>query len=168
MGAGLVPPFFGWGADVDYLDWTIRPIALNPKWAAVKDLRLPKDTCPSKSMQGIHDWTLDRIQWRHDGQFDDWSKPGDTLARGHGDCEDICIVERCLMLNAGYRDRDIELMIVRDIAAKADHALLWVKQHYVDNRHAGVQHISQFIRQGDYWPLQAHKGDGSYSYVKRR
>lgn len=148
---------------MDFLDWTTVRVTDFPQWVAVKDLRLPPGTCPARSMQGVHDWARSHIRYQRDA-VDEWSKPGDTLARGYGDCEDICIVERALLLNAGYRDRDIEMMVCRDLVTHEDHAVLWVKQHYCDNRSAAVLHVSQFK---DYWPVYGHKGDGSYVYARR-
>jgi predicted transglutaminase-like cysteine proteinase len=115
-------------------------------------------------MQGVHAFARKKIIYRREPEARDiWQKPADTLATGHGDCEDICIVERCLLLNAGYRDSDIELMVVQDLVTRETHALLWVKEHYLDNRYAGVLHVSQFK---DYRPITGHRAGESFLYGK--
>lgn len=142
--------------------WSALKTSPNPKWLAVKDLRLPKTTSEARTMAGIHAFALKRIRYQREplGR-DSWQKPADTLALGHGDCEDYGIVERALALNAGYRDEDIELMIVHDLVTHQVHSLLWIKEHYLDIRTAQVLHVSQFK---DYQPITGHRAGNSYMY----
>lgn len=143
------------------IGWGAVETSLNPKWAAVKDIRVPKNTTTARSMLSVHSFARGAINYRREIDGDNWQKPADTLALGNGDCEDICIVERALLLNAGYKDEDIELMIVRDLVTREDHALLWVNQHYLDNRTPQVLHVSQFK---DYRPIMGHRAGHSYLY----
>lgn len=142
------------------IGWGAITTAPYPKWVAVKDLRLPKGVTTARSMADVHSFARSKISYRRE-VGDTWQKPADTLALGHGDCEDICLVERALLLNAGYRDEDIELMIVLDLITKEWHALLWVKEHYLDNRTDKVLHVSQFK---DYRPVTGHRNGHSYLY----
>lgn len=142
------------------IGWGAIKAPLNPKWAAVKDARLPKSTTTARSMLSVHTFVRGAIRYKRE-VGDNWQKPADTLALGTGDCEDICLVERALLLNAGYKDEDIELMIVRDLVTREDHALLWVNQHYLDNRTPQVLHVSQFK---DYLPVSGHRAGQSYLY----
>ena len=144
------------------IGWSALKVAPNPKWLSVKDDRLPKATTRAKTMPGVHAFARQAIHYRPDVD-DFWQRPADTMRLGHGDCEDICIVERALLINAGYRDEDIELMVVRDLITREDHALLWVKEHYLDNRTAQVLHVSQFK---DYRPITGHRQGDSFIYGK--
>lgn len=143
------------------IGWSGLKTSINPKWAAVKDQRLPKNTTTARSMLSIHEFARRKITYKREASGDTWQKPMDTMALGSGDCEDICLVERALLLNAGYKDEDIELMIVRDLVTREDHALLWVNHHYLDNRTPQVLHVSQFK---DYLPVSGHRAGQSYLY----
>jgi predicted transglutaminase-like cysteine proteinase len=144
------------------IGWSSIKTMTNPKWLAVMDERLPKSTSEARSMQGVHDFARSHISYRRDpAGTDSWQKPAETMRLGLGDCEDICIVERCLLLNAGYKAENIELMVVRDLVTREYHALLWVNQHYLDNRARMVLHVSQFK---DYLPVYGHRHDGTYLY----
>lgn len=142
--------------------WSAIRTAPNPKWLSVKDLRLPKSTSEARTMAGIHAFALKKIRYvREPLGRDSWQKPADTMALATGDCEDYGIVERCLALNAGYRDEDIELMVVHDLIAQQAHALLWIKEHYLDIRTPQVLHVSQFK---DYRPISGHRAGDSFVY----
>lgn len=145
--------------------WSAIRVAANPKWLAIKDLRLPKGTSEARTMAGIHAFALKKIRYKREllGQ-DVWQKPADTMALGTGDCEDIGIVERALAINAGYRDIDIELMIVHDLQAHQAHSLLWIKEHYLDIFTNQVLHVSQFRPDRDYRPIAGHRASESFIY----
>lgn len=147
---------------LESIGWRAKPVKLDPRWAAVKDARLGHIFPSPARMQEVHDFARSSIKYQPDTQ-DQWADPKTTLSRGYGDCEDICILERALLLNAGYHDRDIELMLVKDLNTQQKHALLWVKQHYLDNRSEKVLHITDFK---DYWPYQCHNSKGSFVYGK--
>lgn len=142
------------------LGWGAVKTSPYPKWLAVKDVRVPVATSKAKNMPDIHAFARKHIAYKAEAG-DVWQKPLDTLAIGAGDCEDICLVERALLLNAGYKDEDIELMIVWDRVTRQWHALLWVKEHYLDNRTDKVLHVSQFK---DYQPVMGHRAGHSYIY----
>lgn len=147
---------------LESIGWRGLEIAPNPKWLAVKDLRVPKEVTTARGMGDIHLFVRGHIKYQKEALgSDSWQKPADTLALGLGDCEDFCILERALLLNAGYRNSRIELMVVKDILTREDHALLWVDEHYLDNRTAQVLHVSQFK---DYRPITGHRADKSYLY----
>jgi predicted transglutaminase-like cysteine proteinase len=64
--------------------------------------------------------TSDLAQW---GVTDRWSAPLDTLASGRGDCEDYAIAKYVALREAGLAQSDVRLVIVRDLASGADHAV---------------------------------------------
>ena len=52
---------------------------------------------------------------------------GETLRRGRGDCEDYAIAKLQMLRRAGFADRDLYLVVVKDLVRRADHAVLVVR-----------------------------------------
>ena len=65
--------------------------------------------------------TSDLAQW---GVLDRWSAPLATLTTGRGDCEDYAIAKYVALTEAGISADDVKLIIVRDLAAGEDHAVV--------------------------------------------
>jgi predicted transglutaminase-like cysteine proteinase len=65
--------------------------------------------------------TSDMKQW---GVPDRWSPPLETLETERGDCEDYAILKYFALLDAGVREEDLRLVIVRNLLPNEDHALL--------------------------------------------
>ena len=65
--------------------------------------------------------------YSEDGVADRWSAADDTLARGRGDCEDYALAKLAMLRRAGFADRDLYLVLVKDLARRADHAVLVVR-----------------------------------------
>jgi predicted transglutaminase-like cysteine proteinase len=63
----------------------------------------------------------DLAQW---GVIDRWSAPLVTLTTGRGDCEDYAIAKYVALTQAGVAAEDVRLVIVRDLAAGEDHAVV--------------------------------------------
>jgi predicted transglutaminase-like cysteine proteinase len=118
------------------------------------------ETSQMRFLDDIHKEARDRIEYRPD-RTDEWASPADTLARGFGDCEDICIFERALLINAGFNANNIELMIVEDLVTRQTHALLWVSEYFLDNRAEKSQYVDRFK---DFRPITGHRARGSYLY----
>jgi predicted transglutaminase-like cysteine proteinase len=66
----------------------------------------------------------DMAQW---GVPDRWSPPLETFTTGHGDCEDYAIAKYVALTAAGIPAADVKLVIVRNIAANEDHAIVAVR-----------------------------------------
>jgi predicted transglutaminase-like cysteine proteinase len=73
------------------------------------------------------------------GVEDRWTSPLATLTAGAGDCEDYAIAKYVALQATGIDENDVRLVIVRDTAAREDHAVVaarldgrWVM---LDNRH---------------------------------
>lgn len=81
-------------------------------------------------------YVSDYNQW---GLADRWSAPLDTFASGQGDCEDYAIAKYALLRAAGIKTEDLKIVLVRDRAARADHAVLATRHDgkwlILDNRH---------------------------------
>lgn len=119
------------------------------KWEAVKDKTLPP-------IDGVfdpataHRFVREKITYRPEG-LDDWSEPALTLKRGYGDCEDFCLLERALLLAAGWKP-PIYLLIAHDLLARLDHALLVTQGEILDCRTPRLIPVASFA---DYRPIFA-------------
>jgi predicted transglutaminase-like cysteine proteinase len=65
--------------------------------------------------------TSDLAQW---GVIDRWSPPLETFGTGRGDCEDYAIAKYAALIEAGVAAADLRLVIVRNLAANEDHAVV--------------------------------------------
>ncbi|MFT4118603.1 transglutaminase-like cysteine peptidase [Bradyrhizobium sp.] len=64
------------------------------------------------------------IRAANDGADDVWSTPLATFQRGAGDCEDYAIAKLAALRLAGVAADDLRVVVVRDIRAGADHAVV--------------------------------------------
>jgi predicted transglutaminase-like cysteine proteinase len=96
-------------------------------------------------------FTDDRRQYH---VADLWSPAGETLRRGRGDCEDYAIAKLQMLRNAGFADRDLYLVIVKDLVRRADHAVLVVRAEgrmlLLDN---GTDRVADAANAQDYRPV---------------
>jgi predicted transglutaminase-like cysteine proteinase len=96
-------------------------------------------------------FTDDRRQYR---TADLWSSASETLRRGRGDCEDYAIAKLQMLRNAGFADRDLYLVIVKDLVRRADHAVLVVRADgrmlLLDN---GTDRVADAANAQDYRPV---------------
>ncbi len=60
-------------------------------------------------------------------QRDFWATAEQTIARGKGDCEDFAILKMQMLRAAGVDAERMKLVLLRDLAANADHAFLLVQ-----------------------------------------
>ena len=92
--------------------------------------------------------------FRSHGVADRWSAPLATLATGRGDCEDYAIAKLQMLRSAGFADRDLYLVIVKDLVRRADHAVLVVRAEgrmlLLDN---GTDRIADAANAQDYRPV---------------
>jgi len=72
------------------------------------------------------------------GVADLWSPPLATLTTGLGDCEDYAIAKFAVLRDAGVPADSLRILLVRDTVARADHAVLAVREQsrwlILDNR----------------------------------
>jgi predicted transglutaminase-like cysteine proteinase len=102
--------------------------------------------------------TSDLAQW---GVSDRWSAPLATFTTGRGDCEDYAIAKYVALREAGVAEDDLRLVIVRDLAAGEDHAIVaarldgaWIT---LDNRWLALVEDIDLRRVA---PLFVFDGDG--------
>lgn len=85
---------------------------------------------------------------------DFWSPAGETLRRGRGDCEDYAIAKLQMLRHAGFSDRDLYLVVLKDLVRRSDHAVLVVRSEgrmlVLDN---GTDRIADAATAQDYRPI---------------
>ena len=108
----------------------------------------------------------DRVQF---GTVDRWMAASETLARGRGDCEDFAIAKRALLKAAGVPDRDLYLVVLKDLTRRADHAVLVVRANgrflVLDN---GTDRIVDSSDVSDYKPVLTFTAGHTYTHGYRR
>ena len=102
------------------------------------------------------------------GRVDVWAAAADTLSRGRGDCEDYAIAKFQMLRRAGFSDKDLYLVIVKDLITRGDHAVLVVRaagrMYVLDN---GTDRLldSETIR--DYRPVLTFAASGTWTHGYR-
>ena len=101
--------------------------------------------------------------------MDRWMPASETLARGRGDCEDYAIAKRALLRAAGIPDRDLYLVVLKDLTRRADHAVLVVRANgrflVLDN---GTSRIVDSSDVSDYRPVLTFTAGRTYTHGYRR
>lgn len=84
-----------------------------------------------ETIQRINHWVNHWITYvpdRNRGVANDvWATAEQTIIRGQGDCEDYAILKMQMLIAAGISSDRVKLVLLRDLAANADHALLLVQ-----------------------------------------
>ncbi len=90
--------------------------------------------------------TSDWVQW---GVADHWSAPLETFTTQRGDCEDYAIAKYVALRAADVAEADVKLIVVRNVPANEDHAVVAVRLDGVwtilDNRWLAL------VRDRDIW-----------------
>lgn len=106
---------------------------------------------------------------RQYGREDLWSAASETLRRGRGDCEDYAIAKLQMLRAAGFSDRDLYLVVAKDLVRRADHALLVVRAGgrmlVLDN---GTDTILDADDARDYRPVLTFAANGAWTHGYRR
>lgn len=106
---------------------------------------------------------------RQYGVADHWTSAADTLRRGRGDCEDYAIAKLQLLRRAGFAEKDLYLVILRDALRRADHAVLVAR---ADNRLVvldnGTDRLIDSYEMPDYRPIVTFSGDRVWTHGYRR
>lgn len=106
------------------------------------------------------------------GEADRWTAPLATLSAGRGDCEDYAIAKYVVLREAGFPLADLRLVLVRDRAAREDHAVLAARHEgrwlMLDNRYSA---LNEDMELRHFTPLFALDQDGvklfAAPYAKR-
>ena len=114
-----------------------------------------------------------RVEFTNDqrqfGAADLWLAAGETLRRGRGDCEDFAIAKLQMLRRAGFAEKDLYLVILRDLRRRADHAVLVARADgrllVLDN---GTNRIVDSDSIPDYRPILSFSGNRSWTHGYRR
>jgi predicted transglutaminase-like cysteine proteinase len=105
---------------------------------------------------------------RQYGRADVWATAGETLRRGRGDCEDFAIAKLQMLRRAGVSDRDLYLVIVKDLVRRSDHAVLVVRaaghMYVLDN---GTDELLDSESVSDYRPILTFAAGGTWTHGYR-
>lgn len=149
--AAPYPNLFGWSfVPVD------KP---HSQWGNVKDATFHK----APHLPWISDvdrWVNRNVRYVRDAA-DHWQTPEATWERKAGDCEDIAILKRAILLAQGRRDDDMLLVIAHDLIARNDHAFLVVDGCVLDSFNALTLPVSKVK---DYRPIMAMTGSQSWLF----
>jgi predicted transglutaminase-like cysteine proteinase len=108
----------------------------------------------------------DRVQF---GRADVWTSAADTLSRRKGDCEDFAIAKLQMLRKAGFSDRDLYLVIVRDLVRRTDHAVLVARaegrMYVLDN---GTDELLDTASVADYRPIMTFAAGGTWTHGYRK
>jgi len=106
---------------------------------------------------------------RQFGVADRWSAASDTLSRGRGDCEDYAIAKLAMLRRAGFADRDLYFVVLKDLARRADHAVLVVRSGgrflVLDN---GTDQLIDSAEILDYRPVLTFTANQRFAHGYRR
>jgi predicted transglutaminase-like cysteine proteinase len=109
-------------------------------------------------LEAVNWYVNKRVRFTDDirqyGRTDVWAAASETLSRGRGDCEDYAIAKLQMLRRAGIADRDLYLVVVKDLVRRADHAILVVRaaghMYVLDN---GTDELLDSESVSDYRPV---------------
>ncbi len=106
---------------------------------------------------------------RQFGVADRWSSAAETFATGRGDCEDYALAKMAMARRAGIDDKDLYLVVLKDLVRRADHAVLVVRAEgrflVLDN---GTDLLVDSDRIHDYRPVLTFTRGHKYTHGYRR
>ncbi len=109
-------------------------------------------------LEAVNWYVNKRVRFTDDirqyGRTDYWAAANETLNRGRGDCEDFAIAKLQMLRRAGIADKDLYLVVVKDLVRRADHAILVVRaaghMYVLDN---GTDQLLDSESISDYRPV---------------
>lgn len=128
---------------------------------------------PLEQLDAVNRYVNQRVAFVNDiqqyGVTDRWMPASETLRRGRGDCEDFAIAKLQMLRRAGFAEKDLYLVILRDLARRADHAVLVVRAEgrllVLDN---GTSRIVDSASIADYRPIFTFSGTKVWTHGYRR
>ena len=128
---------------------------------------------PFERLEAVNWYVNKRVRFTDDdrryGRADIWSTANETLNRGRGDCEDYAIAKLAMLRRAGIADRDLYLVVVKDLVRRADHAVLVVRaaghMYVLDN---GTDRLLDSESISDYRPILTFAAGATYTHGYRR
>ena len=132
-----------------------------------------QDSSELDRIEAVNRYVNGRVEFVDDsrqyGRADLWTAASDTLKRGRGDCEDYAIAKLQMLRAAGFSNRDLYLVIVKDLVRRADHAVLVVRAGgrmlVLDN---GTDIVADADNVRDYRPILTFSANGAWAHGYRR
>jgi predicted transglutaminase-like cysteine proteinase len=126
-----------------------------------------------RRLEAVNAYVNGRVAFTNDsrqfGVADRWSSANETLARGRGDCEDYALAKLAMLRRAGFDDRDLYLVVLNDLARRADHAVLVVRSGgrflVLDN---GTNRLADSASLRDYRPVLTFTAGQRFTHGFRR
>ena len=126
-----------------------------------------------EKLEAVNQYVNARVRFVDDsrqyGVVDFWTSAADTLRRGRGDCEDYAIAKLQLLRRAGFAEKDLYLVILRDALRRADHAVLVARADgrllVLDN---GTDRLIDSYEMPDYRPIITFSGNRAWTHGYRR
>lgn len=123
-------------------------------------------------LEAINWYVNKRIRYVDDQQqyrrADVWSTADESLNRRKGDCEDYAIAKLQMLRRAGLADRDLYLVILKDLVRRADHAVLVARanghMYVLDN---GTDELLDSENVSDYRPMLTFAAAGAWTHGYR-
>ena len=117
-------------------------------------------------LEAVNWYVNKRVRFTDDikqyGRMDYWAAANETLNRGRGDCEDFAIAKLQMLRRAGIADKDLYLVVVKDLVRRADHAILVVRaaghMYVLDN---GTDELLDSESVSDYRPVLTFAAAGA-------
>ena len=151
-----------------------RKVAQGPVGAASASYATSlADLSPVARLEAVNRYVNSRVRFIDDikqyGVADFWTTAADTLRRGRGDCEDYAIAKLQLLRRAGFAEKDLYLVILRDALRRADHAVLVARAEgrllVLDN---GTDRLIDSYDMPDYRPIVTFSGNRAWTHGYRR
>ncbi|HEX5238654.1 MAG TPA: transglutaminase-like cysteine peptidase [Sphingomicrobium sp.] len=155
---------------------------LDARWHPAENARLHgeparyaeslRDLPPVERLNAVNRYVNRRVRFESDeqqfGRPDVWSAADSTLRSGRGDCEDYAIAKLQMLRTAGISDRDLYLVILRDLVRREDHAVLVVRAAgrmlLLDN---GTDQLLDSADVSDYRPVLTFASYGEWTHGYR-
>ena len=157
----------------------IRESSLDGKWRRVLQARLSgspaafaaalRNSDERQRLVVINRYVNSRVRFAEDSRqyqrADVWTAANETLKRGTGDCEDSAIAKLQMLRVAGFADRDLYLVILKDLVRRADHAVAVVRLggglFVMDN---STDRVLENEIVTDYRPILTFSADGVWTH----
>jgi predicted transglutaminase-like cysteine proteinase len=152
----------------DLWGWTPVECPPDPRWLAVKDARLVITPAMPTTAAEIDLWAQRNVAYQAEA-IDEWSHPQETLDRSCGDCEDIALLKRAILIEQGVPEERIFFLLLHDLIVGQDHAALIVDDDgwkFLDSRLA-LKMTLPIEDVPDFTPLFAMQGGGCWLFGRR-
>lgn len=140
--------------------------------AAAKFAASLRDSDAEARIDAVNRYVNSRIRFVDDSRqyrrADVWATANETFRRGRGDCEDYAIAKIQMLRAAGVADRDLYLVVLKDLVRRSDHAVAVVRSggrmYVLDN---GTDRLLESSEVSDYRPILTFASSGAWTHGYR-